>query len=67
VAVTVTTTQSTTVPAVAMKLAELAPANTVTDAGIESRTLSSDSVMVVSAEAAWFKVAVQVEDAPEAK
>jgi hypothetical protein len=54
-------------PAVAVKLAELAPANTVTDAGIETGALLSDSVMVAPAEAAWFKVAVQVEDAPEAK
>jgi len=53
------------VPAVAMKLAELAPAGKVTDAGIVSRALLSDSATVVPDEAAWFKPTVQVVDAPE--
>jgi hypothetical protein len=48
-----------------MKLAELAPTATVTDAGIVSRALLSDSVTVVLEEAAAFKVTVQVVDAPE--
>jgi hypothetical protein len=54
------------VPAVAMKLAELAPAGTATDAGIVSRALLSDSVTVVPEEADWFKLTVQVVEAPEA-
>jgi hypothetical protein len=53
-------------PAVAMKVAELAPAGTVTDAGIVSGALLSDSVMVAPEEAASFKLTVQVVEAPEA-
>jgi hypothetical protein len=53
-------------PAVAVKVAEVAPAGTVTDAGIVSRALLSDSVTVLPAETASFKLAVQVMEAPEA-
>ena len=53
-------------PAVAMKVAELAPAGTVTDAGIVSRALLSDSATVAPEEAVWFKLTVQVVEAPEA-
>jgi len=66
VAVTVAGWVVVRVPAVAVKVAELAPDVTVTDAGIVSRALLSDSVMVVVEEAAWFKPTVQVVDAPEA-
>src|SRR5580700_2739882 len=52
-------------PAVAMKLAELAPEDTVTDAGIVSRELLSDRVTVVAPEAVWLKPTVQVVEAPE--
>jgi len=48
-----------------MKLAELAPDCTVTDAGIVSKALLSDSVTVVAEEATALKVTVQVVDAPE--
>jgi len=65
VAVTVADWVVVMVPAVAMKLAELAPAGTVTDAGIASRELLSDSAMVVLEEAGRFKPTVQVMDAPE--
>ena len=53
-------------PAVAVKVAEVAPAGTVTDAGIVSRALLSDSVTVLPAETASFKLAVQVMEAPGA-
>jgi hypothetical protein len=48
-----------------MKLAELAPVATVTDAGIVSRELLSDKVTVVAPEAVWLKPTVQVVEAPE--
>src|SRR5271165_73448 len=54
------------VPTVAMKVAELAPADTVTDARIVSRALLSDSMTVMLEEAAWFKLTVQAVEAPEA-
>ena len=54
------------VPTVAMKVAELAPADTVTDAGIVSRALLSVSTTVVPEEAAWFKLTVQEVKALEA-
>ena len=46
-------------PAAAMKVAELAPACTVTLAGTVSRALVSDSVTLVPADAIWSKVTVQ--------
>ncbi|MGO4885801.1 MAG: hypothetical protein ACLP59_34020 [Bryobacteraceae bacterium] len=52
-------------PAVAMKLAELAFVNIVTDEGIPSSALLLDRLTVVAAEAAWFTVTVQVVEAPE--
>ncbi len=52
-------------PAVAMKVAEVAPDGTVTDAGIESTALLSDSVTVVFAEEARFMFSVQVVEAPD--
>jgi hypothetical protein len=66
VAVTVALWFVVRVPAVAMKVAEEAPARTFADAGIVSRALLSDSVTVAPEDAAWFKLTVQVEDAPEA-
>jgi hypothetical protein len=48
------------VPTVAMKLAELAPAGTVTDAGTVNRALLSDTATAVLAETASFKLTVQV-------
>ena len=54
------------VPTVAMKVAELAPADTVADGGTVSRALLSDSVTVAPEEAAWFKLTVQEVKAPEA-
>ena len=53
------------VPAVAMKLAELAAAGIVTDPGILSRALLSDSAILVLEEAFWFKLTVQVVEPPE--
>ena len=53
------------VPAVVMKVPELAPADTITDAGTEREALLSDSVTVVSAEATWLKLTVQEVEAPE--
>jgi hypothetical protein len=52
-------------PAVAMKLAELAPIDIVTDEGTVSSALLLDRVTVVAAEAPWFTVTVQVVEAPE--
>lgn len=54
------------VPAVAVNDAELAPVGTVTDAGIVSRALLSDSATTVADEATWFKPTVQVVEMPEA-
>ena len=48
------------VPAVTVNVAEVAPAATVTDAGVVSRELLSDSVTVVLAVAALLNVTVQV-------
>ena len=55
------------VPAVAMKVAEVAPAGTLTAAGTESTALLSDSVTGVLAEAARFRFSVQVVEAPDDK
>jgi hypothetical protein len=51
-------------PAVAMKLAELAPAATATVAGIDSRALLSDNATLAPDETA-FRPTVQVAEAPE--
>ena len=48
------------VPAVTVKLAEVAPEATVTEPGVVSRLLLSDSVTAVLPVAAWLKVTVQV-------
>ena len=53
-------------PAVAMKEAELAPADTFTDAGTVSSGLLSESVTVAPEEAGWLKLTVQEVKAPEA-
>ena len=54
------------VPAVAEKLAEVAPAATVTEAGVVSKVLLSETVTEVPPlGAAWFRVTVQVAAAPE--
>ena len=66
VAVTLTLWFVVRVPAVAMKVAELDPADTATDAGMVSRALLSDNVTVVLEETAWFRLAVQEVEAPEA-
>jgi hypothetical protein len=67
VAVTVALWFDGRAPAVAMKLAELAPAGTVTEEGSERSALLSDSATVVPEEAAWFKLTVQVVEAPAVK
>ena len=54
------------VPTEAMNVAELAPTDTVTDAGTVSRALLSDSKTVVAEGADWFKLTVQEVKAPEA-
>ena len=54
------------VPTEAMNVAELAPADTVTDAGTVSRALLSDRETVVPEGADWFKLTVQEVKAPEA-
>jgi hypothetical protein len=64
VAVTVTVSVVITTPAVAVKLAELAPANTVTVAGIVTKASVSDSVTEVLVETAWLKVTLQEAVAP---
>lgn len=51
-------------PAVAIKLTELAPDGTVTDEGIVSSGLLSDSATVVPEVAIWLKPTVHVVDAP---
>ena len=48
------------VPAVTLNVADVAPAATVTEAGVVSRELLSDSVTVVPAVAALLNVTVQV-------
>ena len=48
------------VPAVTVNVADVAPAATVTDAGVVSSELLSDSVTVVLAVAALLNVTVQV-------
>ena len=48
------------VPAVTVKVADVAPAATVTEAGVVSSELLSDSVTVVLAVAALLNVTVQV-------
>ena len=48
------------VPAVTVNVAEVAPAPMVTDAGVVSNELLSDSVTVVLAVAALLNVTVQV-------
>jgi hypothetical protein len=53
-------------PALTMKLAKVAPAGTVTDAGIVSSALLSDNVTVAPEDAGSFKPTVQVVEAPEA-
>ncbi len=55
------------VPAVAMKVAELAPADTVTDVGTVSTALLSDTVTATGEETASLKLTVQLVEAPEAK
>jgi len=67
VAVTVAVWFAGRTPAVAMKLAELDPEGTVADAGIVRRMLLSDNVTVAPDEAVWFKLTVQVVEAPEVK
>jgi len=52
-------------PAVAINVAELAPAGTVTDDGTVSRVLLSDKATAVFAEAIWLTPTVHVVDAPE--
>ena len=60
VAVTVALWSVVTVPAVAIKVAVVAPAATVIEAGVVSRALLSDTVTVVAAVAACDNVTVQV-------
>ena len=48
------------VPAVAMKVAELAPADTVTDVGTVSTALLSDTVTATGEETASLKLTVQL-------
>ncbi len=56
------------VPAVAEKVAVVAPAATIAEAGTVSRVLLSDTITVVPPlGAAWFNVAVQVAAVPEFK
>ena len=54
-------------PTLAMKLAELVPAATVTDPGIVSRESSSDSAMTVAEDAGALKFTVQLVEALDAK
>lgn len=54
-------------PAVATKVAEVAPAGTVTAAGTASTALLSDSPTEVFAEGARFRFSVQVVEAPDDK
>ena len=54
------------VPAVTVKLADVAPEATVTEPGVVSRLLLSDSVTAVLPVAALLNVTVQVALAPEA-
>lgn len=65
VAVTVALWFALRTPAVAMKLAELAPVDTVTVAGVVRRALLFDSATAVTEEASWFKLTVQVTEAPD--
>jgi hypothetical protein len=67
VAVTVTLWFVAKAPAVAVKVAEVAPAGTVTAAGTVSKALLSHSVTVVAEEAAWLRVTVQVVETLGAK
>jgi len=53
-------------PTEAMNVAELAPTDTVTDAGTVSRVLLSDRETVAPEGADWFKLTVQEVKAPEA-
>ena len=54
------------VPAVAAKVAEMAPAATVTEAGTVSEALLSERATVLPpVGTAWFRVTVQVVDVPE--
>lgn len=62
-AVSVTVSIVIVVPAAAVKVAELAPAGTVTVAGMVIRELVLDSATEVRADAAWFKVTLQVPEA----
>jgi len=55
-----------TVPAEAVKAAELAPPGTVTADGMERAVLLLESEIAVPKEgAAWFRVTVHVEELPE--
>jgi hypothetical protein len=64
--VTVALWELLTVPAVAVNVVELALAGTVTDAGMVSKALLSESVTTdPPAGAAWFRVTVQVVEPPE--
>jgi len=68
VAVTVAVLTLVIVPAVTEKLAVLAAAATVTEAGVDSSALLSESVTTSPADgAAPLKVTVQVLLAPEAR
>jgi hypothetical protein len=66
VAVTLALWFVATAPAVATKIAELAPAITVTDTGTVSSALLSESATAAPVDAASFNPTVQVADAPEA-
>jgi hypothetical protein len=65
VAVTTAVCVLVTVPAVALKVALVAPAAILTEAGIESRELLSPSATAVPVAAASFNVAAHVLVAPE--
>jgi hypothetical protein len=66
VAVMVTDWVVVRVPAVPAKVAEVAPAATVTEAGMVSKALLSErATLLPPVGAAWFRVTVQVVDAPE--
>jgi len=66
-AVTVAVCVDETVPALAVKLAEVAPCGTVMEAGTVSKELPEESATAAPpAGAAAVRVTVQVEDAPEA-
>ena len=53
------------VPAVAVNAAEVAPPDTVTDAGTVRAVLLLETAIATAKGAAWFSVAVQVEELPE--